>query len=37
MFTLKTEVEQFKKKTGKRNKKYKVLLNAGGRRISDML
>lgn len=30
MFTLKTEIGQFKKKTGKRNKKYKVLLNAGG-------
>lgn len=31
MFTLKTEIGQFKKNTDKKNKKYKVLLNAGGR------
>jgi patatin-like phospholipase/acyl hydrolase len=30
MFTLKTEIGQFKKNTDKKNKKYKVLLNAGG-------
>ena len=30
MFTLKTEIGQFKKNTNKKNKKYKVLLNAGG-------
>jgi hypothetical protein len=28
MFTIKTDINQFKKRTGKRNKKYKVLLNA---------
>lgn len=31
MFTIKTNINQFKKKEGKKNKKYKVLLNAGGR------
>ena len=31
MFTIKTDITQFKKKEGKKNKKYKVLLNAGGR------
>ena len=30
MFTIKTDINQFKTKTGKKSKKYKVLLNAGG-------
>jgi patatin-like phospholipase/acyl hydrolase len=30
MFTIKTDINQFKKKPGNRSKKYKVLLNAGG-------
>lgn len=30
MFTLKTDITQFKKSPLKKNKKYKVLLNAGG-------
>jgi patatin-like phospholipase/acyl hydrolase len=30
MFTIKTDISQYKKKVGGKNKKYKVLLNAGG-------
>ena len=30
MFTIKTDINQFKTKTSKKGKKYKVLLNAGG-------
>lgn len=30
MFTIKTDINQFTKKSGKKGKKYKVLLNAGG-------
>lgn len=30
MFTIKTDINQFKKKSERNGKKYKVLLNAGG-------
>lgn len=33
MFTLKTDITQIKKKQSSPDKKFKVLLNAGGRRF----